>query len=67
MNKFSERLRELRKENNLSTMQLGKAIGVSDATICHWENAQNDEKISQLIKLALYFNVSSDYLIGLED
>ena len=40
MNKFSERLRELRKENNLSTMQLGKAIGVSDATICHWENAQ---------------------------
>lgn len=67
MNKFSERLRELRKDHDMSVMQLGKAIGVSDATICHWENGQNEAKVSQIIKLALYFNVSADYLVGIED
>lgn len=65
--KFSQRLKELKKEYNLSDMRLGKALGVSHATICRWENGQADIKSNELIKVARFFQVSADYLIGLED
>lgn len=64
---LAERLKELRLEKAMSTMALGKAIGVSDMAICRWENDKNDIKAEQLAKIAKYFSVSSDYLIGLED
>ncbi len=65
--KFSQRLKELKKEFGLSDVKLGKAIGVSDATICRWENGKADIKSNELIKVARFFKVSADYLIGLED
>lgn len=67
MNNFQEKLRELRLEKGLSTLALGKEIGVSDATICRWENGQNDVKSQELIKLAEFFDVSTDFLLGLEN
>jgi transcriptional regulator with XRE-family HTH domain len=67
MRKFNERLKELRIEKGLSAKALGKNIGVSDAAILNWENDVNDIKSEHLIKLAQYFNVSTDYLLGLED
>ena len=66
MRKFAERLKELRAESGLSIMALGKAIGVSDATICRWENGISDIKSDELIKLADFFLVSTDDLIGYE-
>ncbi len=51
----------------MSTMALGKKIGVSDMTICRWENNVNDVKGEELAKLAKFFEVSTDYLLGLED
>ena len=67
MEKFRERLRELRKENQLSMKQLANAIGTSDVAVNNWENGINEPKISYLFKLAKFFNVTSDYLLGLED
>ncbi len=64
---FSERLRELRVENKMSMKDLAKEIGTSDVAINNWENQINEPKITYLYKLANFFNVSSDYLIGLED
>lgn len=64
---FAERLRELRLEENLSTKMLGEKIKVSDATISRWENCLQTPTISQIVKLAKYFNVTTDYLCGLED
>lgn len=64
---FAERLKELRKEKNLSTLALGKIIGVSDTAICNWENDKHDVRGEQLIRLASFFEVSADYLLGLED
>jgi len=65
--KFAERLKELKKENGLSNMKLGDAIGVSDTTICRWENGKADIKSKELVKVAQFFGVSTDYLVGLED
>lgn len=67
MSLFGERLKELRKESGLSTMALGKIIGVSDITISRWENGKMDIVSDNLIKLAKYFEVTTDYLLGLKD
>ena len=64
---FCERLKELRQEKNLSTIKLGKELQVSDSTITRWENGLRVPSIEHLYNIAKYFNVTSDYLIGLED
>lgn len=64
---FAERLRELRTEKNLSMKDLAKEIGTTDAAISNWENEINEPKISYLKTIALFFGVSTDYLLGLEN
>ena len=64
---FSERLRELREQKKLSMNSLAQKIGVSDAAICKWENGTNEPKASYITLLADFFEVSTDYLLGLED
>lgn len=64
MESFSKRLKELRTESKLSTLALAKIIGVSDATISFWENNKTDITSTNLIKLADFFDVSTDYLLG---
>lgn len=67
MKVFGDRLRQLRKDVNLSAKELGKIIGVRDVAIINWENDVNDIKGEYIVKLAKYFGVSSDYLLGLEE
>lgn len=63
-NTFAVRLRELREEAGLSMMELSRAIGVSDAAICKWENGNAEPKLGYIIRLAEFFDCSTDYLIG---
>ncbi len=67
MEKFSERLKELRQERGLSIQRLAKEVQISSSALCRWENCQADIKGSQLVILAKYFGVTIDYLMGLED
>ena len=62
-----ENLRYLRKEQNFSMKQLGEIIGVSESTISLYENGHRQPDFNTLIKLADYFNVTIDYLIGREN
>lgn len=64
---FANRLKELRKEHGLSYAKLGEKIGVSDVAIINWESNKADITSDNLIALAKFFNVSADYLLGLED
>ena len=64
---IAQRIKQLRLERNITQPELAKAINVSNGLISFWENSINEPKASLIIKLALYFNVSSDYLLGLED
>lgn len=61
---FATRLRDLREEAGLSMMELAREIGVSDAAVCKWENGLAEPKLSYIIRLAEYFDCSTDYLIG---
>lgn len=64
---FAERLRELRTEKGISMKQLAKEIKTTDAAISNWENNINEPKITYLKVIAIYFGVTTDYLLGLED
>ena len=66
MSKFSERLKELRIDNNLSQEQLAKAVGLSNTAIVYWENGQRVPNANAVIVLAEYFEVTTDYLLGVE-
>lgn len=59
------KLKELRKLNNLSMDKLGKEINMSSGEISDIENGKKkDPRISTLIRIADYFNISLDELIG---
>ncbi len=64
---FCERLKELRIENNLTIVKLASELGVEHSTISRWENNIVTPSIDHLYNIAKFFNVTSDYLIGLED
>ncbi len=66
MNTFKENLKLLRTEQNIGQIQLAKEIGVSKGIISLWENGLREPSMSSLIQLAKYFNVSIDFLVGLE-
>ena len=67
MNKFAERLKDLREERGLSQNQLAKLAGVSQVAISMWEKNLRTPTIDNVITLAKIFNVSADFLIGLTD
>jgi transcriptional regulator with XRE-family HTH domain len=64
---FGQRLKELRIERKISTRSLGKIIGVESSTISRWESDQIEIIAPHLAKLAKYFGVTTDFLLGLED
>lgn len=66
-NIFGERLKELRLENEIGQVKLAEDLNVSKGIISLWENGLREPKLSNLITLAQYFQVSIDYLAGLED
>ncbi|MCL1901009.1 MAG: helix-turn-helix domain-containing protein [Firmicutes bacterium] len=65
--KFGERLRELRNEKNLTQKQLGDIFNVNRVTIVDWEIRGKQPSYEILCKLAKFFEVRTDYLLGLED
>lgn len=65
-NKFGIILKELRKEANLSQDQLGKKLGFSNQTVSFWESGKREPSLDVLVSVAKYFDVSVDFLLGIE-
>ena len=66
-NKFATKLKELREECGLSQTQLGKKLNVTQAGVAKWEAGTREPSLDVLLAIAQYFNVTTDYLLGLED
>lgn len=64
---FAERLKELRIERKLNLKQLGDVVGVSHVAVMGWESGNIIPLADKVSKLAKFFRVSSDYLMGNED
>lgn len=62
---LNENIRSLRLSYNLSQVELASALGVSKQCISNWENDYIQPSVEMLIKIAKYFNVTTDYLLGL--
>lgn len=67
MNIIAERIKSLRMEAKLSARQVGAGIGVAHSTIIRWEHGSRVPDALDLIALAKFFNVSIDYICGLEN
>ncbi len=65
--KFINHLKELRTENNLSQNDLAKVLNVTRATYGHYETGRRIISIEDLCKLADFYKVSVDYILGRED
>lgn len=63
---FGIKLKELREKNKLSQGEVGKVAGVSGAAISRWENGVQELKLEKAMMLANYFDVTVDYMTGLE-
>lgn len=61
------RLRELRKLNKISAANLAEILNVSDQTIYNWETGESEPDIEMITKLGLYFKVTADYLMEIEN
>lgn len=67
MNKFAERLKELRCERYLSQMELALETGLSQSAITSWETGARQPNSTAIVILAKFFDVSCDYLLGVSD
>ncbi len=61
---FGDRLKELRKENNITQEEIGALCNVAKQTISNWENNITQPPFKIVKILARHFNVSTDYLLG---
>ena len=64
---LNEKIKELRLSYKLNQVEMAKALGVSKQCVSNWENDKVLPSIEMLVKIAKFFNVSSDYLLGLDD
>ncbi len=64
---FNERLKELRKIHKLTQTQLARILNTTDDSVYSWEKGRSQPSIEMLKKICVAFEVSSDFLIGLED
>ena len=61
------RLRELREEKEMTQAEVAKAIGVDARTISNYEVGVREPDIQTIKKLCKFFDVTSDYLLGLSN
>lgn len=61
---FGDRLKELRKEHNLTQEDIGNLCDVAKNTVSNWENNVNQPSFEITKKLAEYFGVTIDYLLN---
>lgn len=60
------KIKELREEKGLSQLEVAKGIDTSQRNIGRWETGANEPSSSFVLKLANFFNVSTDYLLGVD-
>ena len=63
----TDRLRRLRTERMLTQAALGEELGLSEPTVCMYERGEREPSFNTLCRLADFFGVTTDYLLGRSD
>ena len=66
-NIFGSKLKELRLEKGLTQRALGDALGFCNQTVSFWESGQREPDLDALVKVARFFDVSTDFLLGITE
>ena len=64
---LAQRLLALRKEHDKKQTELAKTLRLSISAYCRYEYGEREPTASTIVRMARYFGVSSDYLLGLRD
>lgn len=64
---LGQRLKELRAEKKLTQQEVALALGLHSVTYLHYEKDQREPPLSVLALMAQFFEVSTDYLLGIKD
>ena len=62
---LGERIKELRMAMNINQVYLAEQMGVSKQSVSNWENDNILPSVDVLVRLAKFFHVSCDYLLGI--
>ncbi|MBO5021077.1 MAG: helix-turn-helix transcriptional regulator [Clostridia bacterium] len=64
---LNEKLREIRTAKKLSQVELARLLGVTKQCVSNWENDNIQPSIEMLVKIATTLQVSTDYLLSIEN
>lgn len=64
---LGKRLRELREEKGMTQKEVAAALGLNSVTYLHYEKSQREPPLTVLADMAKFFEVTTDYLLGLTD
>lgn len=64
---YGERLRELRCEKGFTQKQLAEKLNISQKSLSKYERESLDLSTELIVRICRYFQVSADYLLGLDD
>ena len=64
---LGKRLKELREEKGLTQKQLAEQLNLHSVTYLHYEKSQREPPLAVLVQMAVFFEVTTDYLLGLTD
>lgn len=67
MNLFTQRFEELLKQSGKMQKEICADLNVSKQKLSKWKTGYNEPNLDDLMSIAIYFKVSADYLLGLED
>lgn len=65
--KYRKLIRDLREDHDLTQQQIADVLGTSQTMYARYERGASELPIRHLITLCKYYNVSSDYILGLSD
>lgn len=66
INHFSEQLKMLREQSGLKQRDIAESVGVIERTVSYWEQGRECD-LDSLILIARFFEVTTDYLLGVGD
>ena len=64
---YQRRLRDLREDHDKTQQEIADVLGTSQTMYARYERGANERPVRHLIKLADYYHVSTDYLLGRTD
>ncbi|MBR5527722.1 MAG: helix-turn-helix transcriptional regulator [Clostridia bacterium] len=67
MNQYKNRIRDLREDRDLRQIDVANATGIDQKTLSNYETGKTNPDSYSIIRLAEFFGVTTDYLLGCSD